>query len=129
MDPQLAAIVTALSLFLSLAATACAIVAWRAADPVRVRTLGATVDAVAAEMTDQLSHFRDVELGRVVGQCEAILERAEDRFDAAERKRKSLVKKGPAAGNADGEADLATQLSDEGIPRAERIRLLRASGR
>jgi len=77
------------SLVLSVLASAVAVLAWRAADPIAVRKLSALVASGLREVQDEVLHVRDVELPRMVGQAEALLERADLRFSSAESKRKT----------------------------------------
>lgn len=116
-------IVLGLCVGLSVCASAGALIAWSAADPLRVRKLSATVDSVAAEVEDGFKHMRDVELARIVAQCESVLERADDRFDSAERKRRSVA--GQKGGAHRAEADLSEILADPSISRPAKISALR----
>ncbi len=59
-------------------------------DPARIRRALALVRAESDEIRAMGDTLRTVDFPRLEAACEAVLDRAEDRFDAAERKRKSI---------------------------------------
>ena len=110
-----------ISSVLSVLATAIAVLALRYADPadnrVTLKKLRADLDEVRNNYTDLV----EVGLPRLQGQAEALLERAELRFDEAERKRKSVAaRERHAAGNDSPGNGAGFDPTDERIPRADR---------
>ncbi len=85
--PGMLIVLGSVSLCVSLLAGALALLAWRAADPLELRRLSATVAETLRGVSDEITHVRDVELPRTIAQAEAFLERGEMRFEAAESKR------------------------------------------
>lgn len=94
--------------------------ALKAADPLILRQLRADLAKTLREVEDQIEHVQKVELPRALASCEAILERAELKFDSAEAKRKSVDARNQRHRGADSGSDGVVPWMDESLPRSER---------
>jgi hypothetical protein len=105
-------------------AIAFAILSLKAADPLAMRKLSANVSASTADLENKIQNLADVELPRLEARCEAILDRAELRFDSAEAKRKSVAAREQHLGGPDRGGNGIPRYADETLPRAERLAAL-----
>lgn len=119
------------SICVSVLAGAIALIAWRAADPLELRRLSATVAQTLRGVSDELAHVREVELPRAVAQAEAFLERADMRFEAAESKRKTVDAKAQKMARDQAHEPRVDAHLDPSLSETERRAALRAmmSGR
>jgi hypothetical protein len=113
-----------ISCAVSVVAIAFAILSLKAADPLAMRKLSANVSASTADLENKIQNLADVELPRLEARCEAILDRAELKFDSAEAKRKSVAARQQHLGGPDRGGNGIPRYADETLPRAERLAAL-----
>jgi len=123
MDPITATILAICGSLSVLALGACGYAAFLS-DPARIRRALAEVAAEGDSIRNLADTLRTVEFPRLEATCEAVLERAEDRFDSAENKRKAVSGRKGGAANA---AASIVDLNDASISREERRRQVRAN--
>ena len=118
---MLEVISVSISCALSVLAAGIAMQALRTADPAEVRRVVRKLRLSMDEVETKLADLEAVAIPRMEAQCEAILEKADLRFDSAENKRKSIAARqrhnagDPAAGGNGG-----IDVGDESISRADR---------
>jgi predicted Co/Zn/Cd cation transporter (cation efflux family) len=122
-------VLVSVSCALSVAATACAIYALKVADPILLRSLSAKLSHSLTELQNEVRNVKEVEFGHLEARCEALLERAETRFESAEHKRKSVAARGNR--NAAVTPDNAGPVPwlDESLSRQERHAALERAAR
>ncbi len=115
-------VLISISCAVSLLAGVLAVFAMKASDPIGIQKLIARVNLFEIDTTNKLKSIREEEIPLVEAHAEAILERADLRFESAEAKRKSVAARqrhggagGPDPSNGEGAAWL-----DPSIPEADR---------
>ena len=96
------------------------LIALKAADPLELRRISASVSGTTTELRNKLKDLEDVAIPRMEAHAEAILERAELRFDGAEAKRKSIAARSQHMGGADIGPGNGADWLDENLPVAAR---------
>ena len=109
---------------LSVLALAFSLLAMRAADPQKLSRLTADFTEFRLKFSKELEQIRDVDLERIEGRAEALLERAELRFDSAERKRKSVAASEQHRDRAGDNGGEPAPWMDGSIPEEARRRAL-----
>ena len=123
---MLETVLISISCAVSVLAMSGAVVALKAADPIRLRRLVADLGNFETETRDAIQHIRENEFERLETRCENLLERAELKLDASERKRKSVAAREQQLDRAGPAGDGPDLWADESLPRDERQRALSA---
>lgn len=101
-------LILSISCAVSVIAFVFSLIALKAADPLELRRISAFSSGTARELTNKLEDLERVQVPRMEAQCEALLDRAELRFEGAEAKRKSVAARerhigGDHSGNGSGD--------------------------
>jgi len=113
----------------SLLAAAFSILALKVADPLQARRMYADVSTFMTEVRNKLKDLEEVQLPHVESRAEAILERADLRFDGAESKRKSVAARDRHATERAAGSNGSGDWMDESLSRPERIAALDRAAR
>jgi hypothetical protein len=117
---MLETVLISISCAISLLAGALSVVALKAADPIQLRKLAAFVSTTEADLQNKIRDLKDVDLARVEAHAEALLERAELKFESAENKRKSVAARQQHMGGPDNGRDGNPAWLEKGISESER---------